>query len=224
VSVALAACGWGVAALLGGIVLCLARRLELTARAEHELRGPVTVLRLALERLRLDADGRRHAPVLEAQLERLCAGLADLTAARAGRRAGRRRTQVDLARMLWGAIEGWRAVLALSGRELRVRWLQTPGRLRGDPGRLAQALGNLLANACEHGSGPVELRALPAARTLRLEVENQVEPGSRKKRRRHGRGLPITAAAARDLAAELELRRERGRTVATLELPAADVA
>jgi signal transduction histidine kinase len=223
VSVALAVCGWCVAALLGAIVLWLARRLELAARAEHELRGPVTVLRLALERLRHDPNGRRHAPVLEAQLERLCAGLADLAAARGGRRSGLRQDRVDLARLLHGAVEGWGAVLAASGRELRVRWRRPPGTLAADPRRLAQALGNLLANACEHGSGPVELRALPADGALRLEVENRTGRPSRRRRRR-GRGLRIAAAAAQDLDASLELLGDGERRVAVLELPADDAA
>jgi signal transduction histidine kinase len=223
VSVALAVSGWCAAGLLGVVALRLARRVELGARAEHELRGPVTVLRLALERLRHDANARRHAPVLEAQLERLCAGLADLTAARGGRRAESRGGRVDLARMLHGTVEGWRAVLAVSGRELRVRWQRPPGTVAADPGRFAQALGNLLSNACEHGSGPVELRALPAGRALRLEVEN-VTGRSSGSRCGGGRGLEIAAAASQDLGADLELVTDGERRVAALELPADDAA
>jgi signal transduction histidine kinase len=222
VIVVLAICGWGVAGALGVVALRLGRRLELAARAEHELRGPVTVLRLALERLRGDPSAHRHAALLEAQLERLCAGLADLAAARIGRRPGPRQERVDIGRLLRGSIEGWRLVLAASGRELRVRWQRSPGTLRSDPQRLAQALGNLMANACEHGSGPVELRALPDGRRLRLELENEARlPGAR---RRRGRGLSVAAAAAQDLDARLELLGEGRRRIAALELPADDAA
>ena len=83
----LALCGWSAAAALAVAGLRLRARLERAARAEHELRGPVTVLRLALERLRPDPGGSRHAPLLEAQVERLRAGLADLQDARRGRRS-----------------------------------------------------------------------------------------------------------------------------------------
>jgi signal transduction histidine kinase len=223
VSTALAVGGWMAAALIAAVALSLARRLELAARAEHELRGPVTVLRLALERLQRDASARRHVSVLEAQLERLCAGLADLSAARDGRRVAAEPAEVDLTRTLLGAVEGWRAVLAPSGRELRVRWQRPPGQVTADPRRLAQALGNLLANSCEHGSGPVELRAVPSDRGLRIELENEVR-GPLQRRRRRGRGLKIAAAAARDLDADLLLLRDGDRRVASLELPADDAA
>jgi signal transduction histidine kinase len=223
VSAALAIGGWTAAGLIGVLALSLARRLELTARAEHELRGPVTVLRLALERLRRDAGARRHAAVLEAQVERLCAGLADLSAAREGRRAAAQPAPVDLGRALLGAVEGWRAVLASGGRELRIRWQRPPGRVTADPRRLAQVLGNLLANACDHGSGPVELRALPAARGLRLELENEAA-GPVRGRRARGRGLGIAEAATRDLDGELVLMHHGDRRVAALELPADDAA
>ena len=77
---------WAVAMLLALWVVELRRRLELVARAEHELRGPVAVVSLAAERMRGEQAGRHYAGALDAELERLRAGLADLAAARAGRR------------------------------------------------------------------------------------------------------------------------------------------
>ena len=58
--------GWvfGVAALAA--VLVLRVRLERVARAEHELRGPATVLCMACERLRNDPAAQGHAEALEA--------------------------------------------------------------------------------------------------------------------------------------------------------------
>src|SRR6185503_2663761 len=55
---------------------------ELVARAEHELRGAATALALACEALRRDPAASGHATVIEAQLDRLRAGLEDLGSAR----------------------------------------------------------------------------------------------------------------------------------------------
>ena len=77
----------GLACVTGLLALARLRgRMESVARAEHELRGPATALELACQRMRRDPAGRRHAAMIEAQLDRLRAGLAELEAARHGRR------------------------------------------------------------------------------------------------------------------------------------------
>jgi len=43
-----------------------------------------------------------------------------------------------------------------------------------DRGRLAEALGNLVANAAEHGAGEVQVRGRRTARGVRIEVRNRV--------------------------------------------------
>ena len=78
---------------------------------------------------------------------------------------------------------------------MRVLPVQGTALVRGDRIRLAQAFGNLLANAIEHGGGHVELRAQLDARRVRVEVRDQ------------GPGLPMTVGA---LAARGG-RRARGR-------------
>ena len=55
---------------------------ELVARAEHELRGAAAALALACESLRRDPAAGGHAAVIDAQLDRLRAGLEDLEATR----------------------------------------------------------------------------------------------------------------------------------------------
>src|SRR3954468_12938089 len=80
--------GWLVAGGLAVVAVRLRLRLERVARAEHELRGPLTAFGLALDAARGTPAGRRLAVVLDAELARARAGLADLAAARSGRRAG----------------------------------------------------------------------------------------------------------------------------------------
>jgi hypothetical protein len=72
-------------------------------------------------------------------------------------------------------------------------------------------VGNLLANAAEHGDGEVLVTAHGDGDTLRLEVANH----------ERGRGLAIATEAARDAGGSLALSRGGGEFRATLELPAA---
>src|SRR3954466_2534056 len=104
--------GWLVAGWLAAVVVRLRLRLELVARAEHELRGPLTAFALALEAGRR---GREVAEALEAELARARTALADLTAARCGRRSRSVPRRLELERLArsaaaaWGARVDWRA-------------------------------------------------------------------------------------------------------------------
>jgi signal transduction histidine kinase len=206
-----------------GAVLRLQRRLELVARAEHELRGPATAFLLAVERLRRDPPARRHVAALESELERLRIGLADLSAARRGRRASPRPAPLDLERLVRSAVGAWCDGAEGPDGPASVRW-QAPAGVAADPGRAAQALGNLLANAAQHGVGPTELVAKRAPAGITIEVTSGRPAGARggAKRAERGRGLSIAAAAARDLGGRLEVEREEDRFTARLELPLGD--
>jgi signal transduction histidine kinase len=197
---------WAVGAVLGVWVCELRRRLELVARAEHELRGPVAVVSLAVERMRREPAGRRYAQALDAELERLRAGLGDLGAARSGRRRAGRARRSELEPLVRSGVEAWRA----TGRAVRLDWRAGRAAVLADRGRLAQALGNLLANATEHGEGPVEIRAERRGAAVRLEVRN---------RRGRGHGLNIARDAAREAGGSLRLAQQEGDVVAEIELP-----
>jgi signal transduction histidine kinase len=88
-----------------------------------------------------------------------------------------------------------------------------------DAGRLAQVLANLLANAAEHGEGPVQVTSSPRDRGLRLEIRN---PGTgNPSGAGRGRGLAIAERAARELGGRLDVTASEDETVARVELPAA---
>lgn len=206
----LAVGGWTLAALLGGRVLELRRRLELVARAEHELRGPAAILLLAVEHMRRKPAGRLLARPLETELERLRAGLADLTAARTGKRRNGRARPGELEPLVRSELEAWRPALWAAGRPVRFDWRVGRAAVRADRGRVAQALGNVVANAAEHGEGPIELRAERNGKAVRVEVRN---------RRGRGRGLEIAADAARDVGGTLHVCSDGDEVVTALELP-----
>jgi signal transduction histidine kinase len=163
-------------------VAVLERRLLLVARADHELRGPLTTLLMAVE---------RRAPY-ETELARVRLGLADLAEARRGRRAAPHPEPVPVAALTRRAAAG-RATVDWSAGDIVVR---------ADPRRLSQALGNLLANAAQHGAGDVVVRGRRAGRRVRIEVAD-AGPGI-SSRRRGGHGLAIADAAAADSGGRLD--------------------
>jgi C4-dicarboxylate-specific signal transduction histidine kinase len=223
----LAVSGWVTAGALGLLVLRLRRRLDLVGDAGHELRGPVAAFAFAVAWLRREPGGVRRALRFEAELERMRAALDDLDAARLGRRAPARPRTVALERLVDGAAAGWSAAVTGRDRGVRVRWDAGRVQVRADRRRLSQAFGNLLANAAEHGSGPIEVRAVrqgPCA--VRVEVR---DGGPAVRTGRHGatradrgRGLGIAGRAIREAGGTLELRHGRRGTVAAVELPLAE--
>ncbi|HXE44673.1 MAG TPA: HAMP domain-containing sensor histidine kinase [Conexibacter sp.] len=190
--------------------VALARRMELVARACHELRAPLTAARLALHLAASTAPaGASRGPLAAADQELGRAGLAlaDLSAAQRGARAGDRIQTFALAPLLEDAAAAWRPTAWTQGVRLRLEEPPAGVLLRGDRLRLAQACGNLLANAIEHGGAEVRLRARASAETVRIEVLDD-GPGlpapvaELVRRARGGRGLRGRGLAiAEDVAA-----------------------
>jgi signal transduction histidine kinase len=240
VSVALAALGWALAA--GALAVALAARRELDARMErlaraaHELRRPLTAARLAVDGLaRANGDWLARAGVVERELARAGRLLGDLEALRGvavppwlGESC-----PVAVDELLAEAVGGCpEAVVARGGRLV----LEPAGEgvvVRGDPGRLAQALGNLVANALEHGAGTVRVGATVGAGGVAVYVGDE-GPGlpasldelvghARAGRGARGRGLAIAAEIARAHGGALRVERGRGSRV-VLDLPCGAMA
>jgi signal transduction histidine kinase len=223
-SLAAAVGGWALAGLLATGHWRVRRRRELLARAAHELRGAAAVISLGVAGLRREPGGLRQALALEPHMDRLAAGLADLDAARSGRRASARPGAVPLERVLRGTAAGWRPAARSAGRRLRFRWDGAPAVVSADRGRLAQVLGNLVANAIEHGSGPVEVSGKRVGDRALVEVRDSGPAGSAPRSRGadHGHGLRIAGEAVDEAGGTLTLERTSGGTLAAVELPLAD--
>jgi signal transduction histidine kinase len=223
---------WCVAALAAAVafsVLAGARRqAELAARACHELAGPLQAAGLALHAAHREMPSPRLVAV-DLELRRAARALDDLDAARAGRRASDVAGLVDAGTLVAQQALVWQACARERGRTLRVA-AASGVLVRADAVRLAQAVGNLVANALEHGEGGVELRVVRAAGRVRIEVRDEGDglpaPVAALTRRprggrgARGRGLAIAAGIA---------ERSGGRLTASgscvaLELPAAQRA
>ena len=174
--------GWIVAALLAWRAELLRRRLEAVGDAEHELRGALTAF--------------GFVPELASEMERARAALAELTAARHGGVRPTASEPVVLERVARSAAAAWEPAARALGRRIEMQWDAGAVRMPLDRGRFAQALGNLLANAVEHGSGPIALRATRTQGRVRLEVANGVD---------RGRGLGIATRAVEECGGTLAL-------------------
>ena len=179
---------------------------ELVARAEHELRGAATALALACETPRRDPAAGDHAAMIDAQLDRLRAGLDDLELARAARgpSAGDREAGgaegIDIAALTLATAQPWGTSF---------EWEGEPAPASLDRRRFAKALGNVLANAAEHGSGDIRVTGRAHNGGVRLQVRNR------------GRGLTIASEAAEELGGSLRFEIVDDTAIATLDLPAA---
>jgi signal transduction histidine kinase len=219
--------GWLAAAGAAGVALGLRRQLGLVADADHELRGPVTAIALIAEALAGTSSGRRHAAALSTHLDRLRIALRDLESAREGRRAAPRPVTVPLEDLLGASLAGWDPTARRAGGGVRLDWRAGPVAVRADRERLAQALGNAIGNAVEHGGARVALRGERLPGRVRLEVADRGGGGERPlpgRPRRGGRGLAIAGRAVRDAGGSLDVRRSPEGTTVAIELPVEDGA
>lgn len=223
---AAAAAGWVLAAVL---VAGRRRRAELVARAVHEIAGPLNAAGLALHAARRERAAAARLGAIDLELRRAGRALEDLDAARAGRRARDRARAVDVGALLAQQALAWQALARARGATVRVA-AASGAVVRGDGVRLAQAIGNLIANALEHGGERIELRAAVAGGRVRVEVRDD-GPGlpapvtalmrrARGGRGRRGRGLAIAGDVARRHGGTLGSAPSAAGARLVLELPA----
>ena len=130
------------------------RRDEFLATLAHELRNPLAPLRNALSLLQLqehNADLRSIHAIMDRQLRqlvRIVDDLLDLSRVTRGKISLQHRV-VDIASVVEAAVEASQPLLEAGRHSFAVTMPQTPLYVHADPGRLAQALTNLLNNAAK---------------------------------------------------------------------------
>lgn len=135
----------------------------------HELRNPLTPLRMGLDVLRSQPASEKAARihnVMDRQLVhlvRLVDDLLDVSRVSQGKIV-LHTERVDVADIVRSAVEASRPLIDAGRHELHLRVLGGPMWVDGDPVRLAQVVGNLLNNAAKY---------TPAEGTLSLDVRRE---------------------------------------------------
>lgn len=204
-------CGCGaLAGIACGLSLGRRRQRRSLNEALHELRRPLQALALAG-----GGEAREWLPQAGAALAELDRRIN----LRRGIRAHRRVGSVELLR---SADRRWRPIAAVQ--------IEIPGEdaaLEIDPVAVGSALDNLIANAVEHGDGPVRVSPALDGSTIALQVLNdgaqvaaprcaaELDP-------RRGHGLRIAERIAREQAGSLLCgETDDGVVCAALQLPLA---
>lgn len=204
------------------------RERAFSADASHQLRTPLTGLRLRLETALEGGDLR---PAVVAALEtadRLEQTIDELLAL--ARDAPAARDPADLPALLGEAERGWHGPLDAAGRALRVSIEPALPGTRASAAATRQILDVLLANAVRHGAGAVTVTARAADTAIAVDVADQgdgvaMPPGELFRRRAdratgHGIGLALARALAEAEGGRLILTRAAPAPVFTLLLPA----
>lgn len=207
------------------------REHEFAANASHQLRTPITAVRLELEDLSLWGE---TPPVVRAQLEhavqeidRLADAITQLLALARGEAAAE---SAPLAQTIHGAAERWRQHANATGRSIRTDDLDDA--LGSAPAAASQILDVLLHNAIKHGRGTITITAARRAEYVTVQVADegprpsgnsifQRRPEQRTATSGEGIGLALSAELAESLGGHLLLEGDE-TTRFSLILPARD--
>lgn len=223
----------------------LQRGSAFTADASHQLRTPLTALRLNLEALEtlesIAPDGPGHDLVAGAlhEADRLEATIAELVALTV---PGASQAAIDVNDLVAPRIDAWRTMAAQQDRELVVVPAPVPA-VHVRAAAIGQALQVLLDNAMHHGQGTVTVSVAvtdrsAAAPTVRICVRDEgpglpaeavTPPAGRDRGHRElpvhgGRGLPLARSLVEGEGGRLLLSGTPAGTLACIVIPLRDAA
>lgn len=156
----------------------LSQQKSILATVAHELRNPLTPISMIAERMvRLPSDQLpRMRELIEGQVQhmsQLVDDLLDVSRASTGKLRIDRR-DVDIIQVLREAIDACRPLMSAQEQHFNVHLPNGILMVNGDPGRLAQILHNLLANAAKYTPthGRIKLSVTVASDVLKITISD----------------------------------------------------
>lgn len=151
------------------------REREFASNASHQLRTPITALRLELEDLSLwpqtppevAEELNRYLP----ELDRLSSAIDELLGLARGNRLGDA-VEVNLCELADDVVDRWRPQVQAAGHELR-HVAHGAVMARIVPGPVLQILDVLVENAATHGTGTITIEAQDIGKYVRLVVRDE---------------------------------------------------
>ena len=195
------------------------------AEASHQLRTPLTGLRLSIENALTDCSPQWR-PGLEdalAQVDRLQATVEDFLALAPPRVDST--PPLDVSAVVEDMDATWRGLIEAEGRELVVDIEAPLPTVYSSAAAVRQVLGVLIDNALKHGDGSIRLVAKEVAGGLALEVSDEGKGLSVARNGRTGgkrMGLALARALAEAEGGRLLLRRAGPSPTFALFMPAPD--
>jgi signal transduction histidine kinase len=143
---------------------------DFVADASHQLRTPLTALRLRLENLERDVapPGRETLAAAVTETDRLSRLVSELLALARPQDQVEPADAIDVTALAAARAEAWDALAAERG--LRIETVGPPTRARAGAGRVEQVLDNLLANAVEASPGGGTIRLTSGRRDGWIEL------------------------------------------------------
>ncbi len=206
------------AARLGALI---AREQAFSAHASHQLRTPLTGLRLQLEAgLKCDAAGlraaARHAIRSADALSRTIDDVVSLA-----RRSTPQGPSLSVDDLLEDVRRRWDGILGAEGRDMRIE-IDDPPRTTTPVAAVRQVLDVLLDNAYRHGRGTVTVRARSSSGALALDVIDEGRSGSLLPPTGDGLGLALAQTTASGQGGRLVEALDESHTRMTLLIPGED--
>ena len=199
----------------------IAREQAFSTHASHQLRTPLTGLRLQLE-AGLESggtgleDAARNAIRSADELSRTIDDVVSLA-----RRSAPQGPLLSVPDLLDDLRRRWEGLFGAQGRDIVVE-LDEPPQTTAPAAAVRQVLDVLVDNAYRHGRGTVTILARSSSEVLALDVIDEGDAGALLPPTREGLGLALASSIAAGQGGRLVQAHDEGRTRVTLLIPGAD--
>ena len=199
----------------------VARSRSFGADASHQLRTPLTALRLDIESLEVSGADPELVAAAMAETDRLEATIDELLALA---EAPRSEEFVDLARLASARLDAWQSLARAEGRRVVFEGPDGIALVQARAAALGQCLQVLLDNALEHGEGTITVTVGDVPGGLRLCVADEgpgfpPRHGAPDASRSSGRGLPLARSLVEAEGGRLQIGRPQHGAIVCLLLP-----